>query len=292
MSSSIEIDLSFAELVIESLSSSMAIESIIAHPAARLTYSHAKRFGNTDSDIRKFWTDILNRHIDDETVVHAIRECVNYIETRKDAFQSMFKSLMHYLPSMNSSTFHLYANFGYDIGIVSEDSALINLGHSFFQQDHRELLFMSMHELHHVGFTLHNPIFSIHDLKRISDLIAVIQYATHLEGLAVYAPLELRLEQKGMEHEDYQALFDSKTRLKRISEFFEIYEKLANTQNRELEEEDFEILEVMSGRDKRLWYITGAHMAERIDKELGRATLVQTIVDGPSSFFEAYNTLS
>ncbi|TXT53846.1 MAG: hypothetical protein BAJATHORv1_110038 [Candidatus Thorarchaeota archaeon] len=287
----IDVDLSFAEFVIEYLSGSPQIEKIVSHPAAKHTYTHAKNFGNTNYDIHKFWTDILNRYLGNESIVHAIRDCVNFLEESNNELQEIFRRLKRYLPSTKSISCTLYANFGYDIGIVSEGSALINLGHSFFQEDHRELLYMSMHELHHAGYTHYNPIFTLADLKKTSDLLSAVRYATHLEGLAVYAPMAIRLEQKGLSHEDYQALIDSKVRKERVNEYFKTYRDLKDTPIRELTSDDMEILEVMSGRNKRLWYITGAHMAESIDKKLGRNQLVQTIVDGPESFFQAYSEI-
>jgi hypothetical protein len=44
----------------------------------------------------------------------------------------------------------------------------------------------------------------------------------------------------------------------------------------------------MSGKNKRLWYVVGAHMAEEINRTLGREELNQTILDGSKSFFAKY----
>ena len=55
-----------------------------------------------------------------------------------------------------------------------------------------------------------------------------------------------------------------------------------------MEKDDFKVLEVMSGKRKRLWYVVGAHMAEEIDKNLGREALNKTIIEGSESFFEKY----
>ena len=47
----------------------------------------------------------------------------------------------------------------------------------------------------------------------------------------------------------------------------------------------------MSGRTTRLWYITGCHMAQRIEEERGVETLRQLVKRGPQEFFETYRTL-
>jgi hypothetical protein len=44
----------------------------------------------------------------------------------------------------------------------------------------------------------------------------------------------------------------------------------------------------MSDRN-RLWYVTGAHMAEVIDKNLGKEVLIETIRLGPDDFFKSYH---
>ena len=90
-----------------------------------------------------------------------------------------------------------------------------------------------------------------------------------------------------MGHVDYWILNDVRERKRVTGEFFGIIERLEEGPDRPLEEADFEVLEQMSGGE-RLWYVAGAHMAQEIDKGLGREALTQTVVDGPDSFFEAY----
>jgi hypothetical protein len=45
------------------------------------------------------------------------------------------------------------------------------------------------------------------------------------------------------------------------------------------------------GVERRAYYIAGAHMAETLDRELGRQELIRTLREGPRSFVAAYNTL-
>jgi hypothetical protein len=45
------------------------------------------------------------------------------------------------------------------------------------------------------------------------------------------------------------------------------------------------------GVEERAYYITGAHMAQVIDAHLGREALIGTLIRGPLSFVETYNTL-
>jgi hypothetical protein len=55
-----------------------------------------------------------------------------------------------------------------------------------------------------------------------------------------------------------------------------------------LHEDDWNVLEKMSNRN-RLWYVTGAHMAQLINNKLGHETLVETIRQGPDYFFKMYH---
>ena len=55
-------------------------------------------------------------------------------------------------------------------------------------------------------------------------------------------------------------------------------------------ERDLAVMTLMSDK-KRLWYIAGAHMAQAIDEHFGRESLVETVREGPRSFFERYNSL-
>jgi len=45
------------------------------------------------------------------------------------------------------------------------------------------------------------------------------------------------------------------------------------------------------GVNQRAYYVVGASMAQLIDEDLGRAALVETLVNGPSSFIATYNRL-
>jgi hypothetical protein len=287
----VQIDTTFTNRVIEFIQSPSdnLMNHIVEHTAAKKTHSHALRFGNTEQDIRGFWKEILYREIDKAAeVIRGIELGIEYIERNSSKLSEAFIELMDYLPRGHRLQCTLYAMTGYDIGIVSDGDALINLGHKFYQEDPREIMYMAMHELHHVGYTHYDQGFSLSDLRNTQDLIRAIRYATHLEGMATYAPFHRRASENGLAHIDYQVLLEPRERKSRVNEFFEILNDLSRSPLRALTDEDFEIIEVMSGRNKRLWYITGAHVAEIIDKKYGRQRLVQTIVDGPESFFKAY----
>jgi hypothetical protein len=261
------------------------LTNIISYEAAKGVYSHARRFHNTDQNIKNFWKQRLLEFNTNSLVDNAI-ECIDYIKQNTPSFNEAYRELESYLPPYNYSTI-LYFIIGYDIGIVSDGNAYLNLGHQLFHENKRELLYFAMHELHHAVYTQINPIFSFDDLKTTKNLVNIIKYSTHLEGLAVYCSYNKRRRENEYSHHDYVTLNDLDKTRKYVARYFEILSIYENESCRLIDENDFSILDVMSGGD-RLWYIVGAYMAKLIDEQLGRDTLNKTITDGPESFFEAY----
>ncbi len=292
MSLSVKIDTSFVIPLLKYLGGSKEadIYGITDHPAARRTYAHAKQFNNTErSTVQEFWKDLTqNLKKDYKSVVARVKAALTYIYNETDAFDQMIKDLWNYIPEGTKLRCELYAILGYDIGIVSEGHALINLAHPLFEKDPRELLYMSMHELHHVVYTSFNPIYDLKNIITIENLVDMIKYSTHLEGLAVYAAYEARKDANALSHQDYQILDDKGKRNSRVNEFFNILTKLQFDTMRSVHDKDWQTIELMSDK-KRLWYITGAHMAEVIDRNLGRAALNETIRHGPDEFFKSYH---
>jgi hypothetical protein len=267
------------------------LSELASSPGAIKTHAHARRFGNTDDSALDFWKSIL----DDASRDHPgceerIQSNLAYLESHESTVLSAIREIEEYLPVNYKFQTRLNLILGYDIGIVSQGEAMLNIAHSHFSHDRRELVYLIMHELHHVAYTDYHPIYSLDELETTDDFVRIIRYSTHLEGLGVYAPLNRRIEENGLGHEDYQFLLDSHERSSRVEKYFEIFEELNREDNRELKDSDFEIMDRMSGKGSRLWYVTGAHMCKVIDEELGRKALTNTIIDGPDSFFERYKT--
>ncbi|MFX0087860.1 MAG: DUF5700 domain-containing putative Zn-dependent protease, partial [Candidatus Hodarchaeota archaeon] len=266
----VDIDFSFINQILDYFEkpSQNNLKRISRHKAAKGVYSHALRFNNTKLDLEAFWEKIILREAEKIKIYHKeILACAQYIESFKDDFKAIIHELTSYFPEDLHFDCKLYLIVGYDIGIVSESNAFLNIGFPLFHEHKRELLYFAMHELHHVGYTFYHPIYSLEDLKTTSDLLRIIKYSTHLEGLAVYAPLHRRLEEGCIAHKDYQVLAKESERLRHVNEFFSIFKAIKQNPNRPIIKTDYELIERLAG-DSRLWYITGAHMAETIDKEL------------------------
>ena len=288
MTLSVKLDLSFIEDILSYLKNldPEGLKAITLHEAANGVYRHARRFRNTDKDITGFWTQILsesNKNQDFENVYG----CYKYIIENHGRFSEAYRELEHYLPIGH---FHstLYAMIGYDIGIVFDGNAFLNLGHPTFGNKN-ELVYFAMHELHHAVYTQIHPLYSLDELETTDDLARIIKYSTHLEGLAVYCSYSMRKRENQFTHYDYVTLNDPEKTQETVDRFYKILSRVENESSRALVDEDYSILDVMSGGE-RLWYVTGAYMAGLIDEMLGRDALNETIIKGPDSFFKNYKS--
>ena len=166
---SVKVDLSFIEQSLEYIDSpsSATLEEALGHPAAKGVHLHALRFGNTEKDLAGFWEERLRGF--DPDAVERTRSNVGYMLDNAGEFTLAFDELTGYFPKDLELRCRLYGVVGYDIGIVSDGDAYLNLGHSVYD-DQRELVYFAMHELHHVAYTHYQPMYSFSDLKTTMDL--------------------------------------------------------------------------------------------------------------------------
>ena len=283
---SVKLDLSFIENILSYAKNldSESLKAITTHDAAKGVYGHARRFSNTDKDITGFWAQILSE-LRKQQYLENICSCYNYIIENHGRFSEAYRELEHYLPTDH---YHatLYAMMGYDIGVVFSGNAFLNLGHPVFSNKN-ELVYFAMHELHHAVYTQIHPLYSLDELQTAADLVRIIKYSTHLEGLAVYCSYSMRKRENQCTPYDYVTLNDHQKTREIVDRFYKILSRVENESSTALVDDDYSVLEVMSGGD-RLWYVTGAYMAEVIDEKLGRDTLNETIIKGADSFFESY----
>jgi len=284
---SVQVDLSFTKQALRYLSSpsSTKLQRIMGHPAAKGVHMHAARFGNTDRDLAGFWEERLARVEPD--AAERTRANMEYMDGNAGAFTDAFDELDEYLPHGLEIGCRLYAVVGYDVGVVSEGDAYLNLAHPLYV-DQRELVYFAMHELHHVAYTHLQPIYSFSGLRTTEDLLGAVMYSTHLEGLAVYATYGRRRREAGLNHLDYRLYENKGKRYRVIEEYFNILDELRCEAMRNLRDDDFGLIERLSS--ERLWYVAGLHMAKTIDERLGREKLNETMRQGPASFFEAYES--
>jgi len=117
----------------------------------------------------------------------------------------------------------------------------------------------------------------------------LIKYLTHLEGMAAYAPLEIRQKENAMDVDrDTIDLQNSELMAELEREFFEIYFHFKNNPDEILTDEDWAKFGVVS----QLWYRVGAYMAKTIDIKLGREKLVNLISEPSVGFINVYRRIN
>lgn len=197
-----------------------------------------------------------------------------------------------FLPSNARHGTHLFATWGYDIGVASPLGVSLNFAHRHFREAPEEIWFYCTHEAHHAGVYRLHPFPKLSDIKTVGALVRLIRYATFLEGSAVFAVRDVRAKADALEQdEDYRALKD-RVRMNRISARFDkILSRLEHRNpNDTLTDADWAIIDEMSSGE-RLWYRHGARMAAAIYTDRGAGGFRSIIAGGPDAFFDAYNKL-
>ncbi|MBD3192643.1 MAG: hypothetical protein GF308_18525 [Candidatus Heimdallarchaeota archaeon] len=293
MSLKITIDSSFIEDVFNFFenSSQESLADLTQHQAAKDIYENATMFNSTSENIENFWKTILEREKKKgKEYFQKILLAQDYFSKQTSDFTQAFNEINNFIPKETNLECTLYQMLGYDLGIANDRNALINLGHHLYHEFNRELLYFSMHELHHVVYFNYHPMRTMDEIKTTEDLVSLLKFLTHLEGLATYLTLEKRIKENGLTFKDYKVLTNERETRKHTQEYFEVLNRIAEQPKREIQEEDFKVFEIMSG-GPRLWYVAGGQIAKQIDEKLGREALVQTMIDGAESFFNQYNSL-
>lgn len=196
-----------------------------------------------------------------------------------------------YLPDDFGFEGKLFFTVGYDIGVSMGKNASLNLAHSTFHQNPKEIWYYCIHEMHHVGYQRYNPFPNLHNIHTGTQLTQLVKYLTFLEGSALYAAWAAREEDNELNEHDYVALANSELMATYVEEYFSILEQLSSLKYAPLTQENWQLIDPLSD-GKRLWYRVGALMCRDIDQQLGRKTLLNLIKQGPNAFFSAWETLN
>jgi hypothetical protein len=188
----------------------------------------------------------------------------------------------------------LFFTFGY-YHTVYGNNININLADTtyFKMNDKNSMIYFVIHELHHVGFiTLKDDYMPSLDISTYKEMLQVIEYCTHLEGMAVYAPLGLIEQDNAMNNDMYYvALRDLQLMKELKEEYFDIYYHFKNEPDNLITQDDWYKFRLLTDI-KGLWYIVGAHMARAIDENLGREKLVSLISEQSENFIATYLELT
>jgi len=267
----------------------MNLKLLTSTVGGRLAYNHHVWSSmSSKSTIEKFWKQTLaqiawSRHLDD-----SINSLIEYLSVRRQ--NEWLGPVLEYLPEGHVFRTTVYFIVGYD-NIVYDENVALDLNSRQFHVDSREAIYYLIHEMAHAGYFRYRRMPDLAGMRTVGDLLDVVKLLTHLEGMGVISPMKLRFEEGGLLDNDYKILLDEMERNKRIHDYFGILSRLESSRSQELHNEDFQVMDQMSGRPTRLWYITGCHMAQRIEEIHGVETLRQLVKMGPEEFFQTYRDL-
>ncbi|MGA2308346.1 MAG: DUF5700 domain-containing putative Zn-dependent protease [Candidatus Bathyarchaeia archaeon] len=265
------------------------LERLVSMQGSKVAYNHYlwSSFGSKLT-FREFWKRNLERTIWSkqlETSIDAVKE---YLASRQES--QWLSAVLGYLPEGHVFRTTVYLITGYDNIVYGEDVAL-NLNFRLFHIDHREVVYYLVHELAHAGYFRYRQMPELAKMRTLGDLLDVVKLLTHLEGMGVISPMKMRLEEGGMLDNDYKVLLNDEERNRRVREYFSVLSRLESRRSQELRQKDFQVFEQMSGKTTRLWYVTGCHMAQKIEQERGVKMLRNLVKTGWQEFFETYRNL-
>jgi hypothetical protein len=192
-----------------------------------------------------------------------------------------------YVPRRHFFNTTVYLNIGYDNVVFGENIAL-NLNFRQFNLDERESTYYLIHELAHAGYVRYHPLPELRNTRTNKELLRVVKFFTHLEGMGVISALRLRILEGGLLDNDYRILLNNAERTRKVSHYFRLLGKLKSNLNNEVNESRYQVFEEMSGKETRLWYIMGCHMAQEIERRRGVETLRELVKQGSEKFFDTY----
>lgn len=139
----------------------------------------------------------------------AIRAAIGYIEESRGAIIALVEdSLSRLFPPDLAYPVELHCIVGYDWGIGLSGRVTVNLNSRLYLDNHREIGYMLVHEAAHVAYERAHGAMSPGWMHQPGGFRRLVHTLIQNEGLAVYSPLQARIEGDCLENQDYRFLMD------------------------------------------------------------------------------------
>jgi hypothetical protein len=266
--------------------SNSSLKSMISKPGNKLAYAHHvwSSFA-PEATNEEFWSSQLSKIDWSPELEHDMNAIKTYLGNQEK--KKWLNEVLRYLPKRHIFKTTVYLNFGYDNIVYGEDIAL-NLNSRQFGLDKRESVYYLIHELAHAGYVRYHALPELWNIRTKRELLKVVKLLTHLEGMGVMSALRIRIRENGLCDNDYRAFLNDAERARRVSHYFRLISELESNLDEEVDESRSRLFDEMSGKETRLWYITGCHMAQEIEKRRGLETLRNLVRQGSKEFFDTY----
>jgi len=266
------------------------LKKLLSASGNKLAYDHNSWSSfSSKATIEEFWSAQLSKFTWSPELERSIVAVKTYLLRQEKT--KWLNEVLGYLPEGHVFNTVVYLNIGYDDIVFGENVAL-NLNSQKFFLDNRESVYYLIHELAHAGYVRYHSLPDLSNIKTSKELLSIVKYLTHLEGMGVISALKLRLSEGGLNDNDYKVLLNETERIRRVNRYFKIINSIERNLDEKVGKNGFQIPEEMSGRETRLWYITGCHMAQEIEKHHGVETLRRLVERGSEAFFDAYLELT
>jgi tetratricopeptide (TPR) repeat protein len=192
-----------------------------------------------------------------------------------------------------NTTVYLTSLSDVSVGVVMDRHIAIPIGHPFYfwsgffldRLSVSSLFNVLVHELFHVGYW--DNLFLQSEVILENNQIRELLTDLHNEGIATYAAYTASSRYPSPLERDYGLLEDSSKVSSLLEKLNEILKEAESIPEEELLRKRIDV-----GFGERALNVVGAFMARTIDEKMGRPALVETIVMGPRSFIQTYNSLA
>jgi hypothetical protein len=287
----IHIDLSAAEQFLSTLDSRLPLNPVLAHPAYRLVFEHARRFGNglTQADVENSLrgSDSPFYGLRGLTTNRAgIEGLLEQIRAQQSEWTVQIHAALETLCPLIGPEIPIYPILGYDMGIGLAGGVAMNCNTKPYLDDPREFLYYAIHECTHVLYERSHAIPPLEEVDTPAGWRTYFHLWLHNEGFATYAPLKLRRASAGLQERDYLVLSDPRQIENTLAACRDILARLAREEPLSREE----TLAWCFG-DRRITYRAGCELIRRIEVRDGLEAVRQAFQMSAGEFVSRWSDL-
>jgi len=168
---------------------------------------------------------------------------------------------------------------------IYEGNTCLNATSSHWKFNVDNVVHLMLHEIYHVGYSSHQPTVPFEEKMTTQKLLDHICWQLHNEGLATYISYKSLPSFPG-EEKDYDLLGKPEEVNRLLGNMKQLIEDVKRKPVDEVQDSAIQI-----GITERAYYVTGAHMAETIECNLGKDAIIESVSKGPRHFVEIYNSI-
>jgi len=260
------------------------------HRSYSLALEHAKRYGlEFDKDSFNNALICIKDNRKNPKYRERMKGYLSFLESitaEQDSFMNQTqKVIFEYLPLKTSICAKIYLSvFQPQYAFTLDTDVVLNIAHSFYKASVPKLFVLVTHELYHVGFGQYQKdALPELECKNREELAQNIAWQIQNEGMATYVASYVWNTNPQVHIHDYELLSDSSCIAKAFRKLRDLLDELQTGDISSIKKSIWDI-----GIIERVFYVTGARMAQVIEEKLGQPRLIQTIVNGSQDFIEIY----